>query len=83
MDNYNEPMLPPPPVATSEGMWVKLYRSLDHDGYTEVTDRSGATIEDFDSYADALEFVRFNRFRLKTVHTTEGERMSFLHLVGE
>ena len=83
MNEYNEPMLPPPPVATSKGMWVKLYVTADCGGYTEVTDRTGATIDEFDSYADALEFVRFNRFRLKTVHTTEGERMSFLHLVGE
>jgi len=29
MNEYNEPMLPPPPVATSKGMWVKLYVTAD------------------------------------------------------
>jgi len=87
MDNYIEPMLPPAPVATSEGMWVKIYvTDCGADEYiAEVTDRTGSHIDEFECYAHALEFVRHNRFRLKTVHTTDlpNERMSFLHLVGE
>lgn len=77
----NDLMLPPPPVAISEGMWVKIYTQ---EGYTEVTDRAGAAIDEFDCYAHALEFVRYNKFRLKTVHQTCADgRVGFLHLVGE
>lgn len=81
-------MLPPPPVVqTSKGMWVKIYvTDCGGDEYiAEVTDRSGAPIEEFECYAHALEFVRHNKFNLKTVHTNDlvNERMSFLHLVGE
>ena len=77
----NDLMLPPPLATTSEGMWVKIYTQ---DGYTEVTDRAGAAIDEFDCYAHALEFVRYNKFRLKTVHRTlDDGAATFLHLVGE
>jgi hypothetical protein len=81
MNNYDNVMLPPAPVAISEGMWVKIYTQ---EGYTEVTDRAGAAIDEFDCYAHALEFVRYNKFRLKTVHRTlDDGAATFLHLVGE
>jgi hypothetical protein len=74
-------MLPPPVTQTSKGMWVKIYVQGD---YAEVTDRTGAAIEAFECYEHALEFVRYNKFRLKTVHRTlDDGTATFLHLVGE
>lgn len=78
MNNYDL-LLPPPPEA-SPSVWAKIY--VDDEGYSEVTDRAGLAIEQFDCYAHALEFVRYNKMRLKTVHRTlDNGTATFLHRV--
>jgi hypothetical protein len=79
-------MLPPPVTKTAKGMWVKIYvTTIGDESLADVTDRAGAQIEEFECYAHALEFVRYNGFKLKTVHRNDVNRetQTFLHLVGE
>jgi len=78
MNNYDL-LLPPAPEATPS-VWAKIY--VDDEGYSEVTDRAGLTIDQFECYAHALEFVRYNKMQLKTVHRTlEDGSATFLHRV--
>lgn len=78
MNNYDL-LLPPPPEATP-AVWAKIY--VEDEGYSEVTDRAGITIDQFECYAHALEFVRYNKMRLKTVHRTLADgSATFLHRV--
>jgi hypothetical protein len=75
-------LLLPPSHEVTFTVWAKIY--VDDEGYSEVTDRAGIAIEQFDCYAHALEFVRYNKMQLKTVHRVCGDGSStFLHLVGE
>lgn len=80
MNNYDHLMLPPPAPEATPVVWAKIY--VDDDGYAEVTDRAGLTIDQFQCYAHALEFVRYNKMQLKTVHRTlDNGTATFLHRV--